>query len=148
VGVHRKGICLDHIAFGIHDLCFRHLCTVFGFNDDLLTQTRLLVGVHTVGHIFNQVFIMELTGNLADDNGVEGVPFADHVTLLHSVAILEVQFRTVGDIGGSEHHVGVGIHDAHFGKTADYNLHILSVDALLVGLHGTELLEFEFTVVA
>ena len=91
---------------------------------------------------------MYLTTCFADDNGVEGVPFANHVALGYGVTVGEVQFRTVGYVGVGEHHLGIGVDDTHFSESADNNLDVASASVDFVGLDGTELVDFECTFVA
>ena len=148
MGVHGECVCLEHVALGVDDLGLGHLGAVFRLDDDFLAQTRLLVGVDAVGDVLDKVLVTELTGHLADDNGVEGVPFADYVTLLHGITVLVVEFRAVGDVGRCEHHAGLGVEDAHLGQTADDNLDGTSVGADFVGCDGAELLDLKLAFVA
>ena len=148
MGVNGECVGLEDGSVGTYNLSLGHLCTVAALDDDLLAEARLLVGLDTVGDVLHKVFVVDFSSDLADDNGVEGVPFADYVADLDVGAILEVEFRTVWDVGRGEHHAGLGIDDAHFGKTADNHFHGVALGSLLVGLYGAELLKLEDTVVA
>ena len=136
VGAYRQRVCLQFVALCVNDADFGVLGTVAGFDDHLVLQTRLLVDVHTVGNALDEVLVVDLTTNLADEHGVEGVPFANHVALLDLVAIVEVELCAVGDVGVGEHHAGRSVHDAHFGQTSDHHLHGLAVGGNLVGVDG------------
>ena len=148
VGSHRECVGLYNLACLVDNLGFGSFCLVLALDYDLLAQTGLFVGIHTVGDVFNQVHIFNLTAGFADDYGVEGVPVADEVAFLHGVAAAEVELRTVYDVGVCKHHAGVGVEDAHFGKTADDNLYLATLGVDFVGGHGAELVDFEDTVVA
>ena len=85
---------------------------------------------------------MHLTGNLSHDNGVEGVPFADYIARINLGTVVEEQFGTVDDRRGHKGQTGVGVEDAHFCQTSHHYL------VTVFGIDGTELVDFETTVVA
>ena len=47
-----------------------------------------------------------------------------------------------------KHHLGLGVDDAHFGKTTYHNLDVAALGINLVGAYGAELVNFENTFVA
>ena len=150
VGAHGESVGFEHLAIGVNDVGFGNLSlgTVFRLDDNLVFETGLFVEVDAVGDVLNEVLIFDAAADFADDNCVEGVPFADDVAFLDNVAVFEEEFRTVRDVGVGEHHACVGVHDTHFGETADNHLNVLSVRADFVGGNGAEFVDFEFTVVA
>ena len=147
MGIHRKGICLEDIALGIDNRSLGNLGAVTRFDNNFLAQTRLLVGINSVGDILHKVFIVELAADLAHDNGVEGVPFANNVAVLNGIAILEIELRTVRDICRGKHHLCLWIDDTHFCQTADNNLYRFAVDSLFFSLDCAEFVKFENTFV-
>ncbi len=148
VSAYRECVCLDNLSVGIEDIGFGNFATILGFDYNLFAETCLFVGVNTVCYVFDEVEVLYLTTCFADDNGVEGVPFANHVALGYGVTVGEVQFRTVGYVGVGEHHLGIGVDDTHFSESADNNLDVASASVDFVGLDGTELVDFECTFVA
>ena len=82
MSAYRKRISLDNLACSIDDIGFGNFATLLGFDDDFFAETGLFVGIDAVGDVFLEVDIFDLTADFADDNGVEGVPFADYVALL------------------------------------------------------------------
>ena len=89
-----------------------------------------------------------MTSEFAYDDCVEGVPFADHVSGLDFVAVLEEQFRAVGDGRACECELGLGIDDAHFGETSEHDFDGLAVAADFGGCDGAEFLDLENAVIA
>ena len=148
MSAHRQRIALDDLALGVDDLGLGHLGAVLRLDDDLLLQTGLLVALGAVGHILDKVVVAYRTTGLADDNGVEGVPFAYNVALLHLVAVAEIKLRTVRYVGIGEHHLRVRIHDAHLGHTSDHHFHRPAVGILLVGGDGAQLINLKHALVA
>ena len=122
-------------------MSFRNLCTVFRLSDNLFVQTRSFVSFLAECHTFDDVFKVHLTGNFADDYGVERVPFTNYVTLLDCSTVLEVQFRTVRDVRICKNHICMRINDTHFSKTTYNNVASFS-------LNCTQFVDFEDTVVA
>ena len=78
---------------------------------------------------------------------LKGARFADHIAFLDGCAVVEVEFRTVRDVGGGIDHLGVGIDDTHFGHSSDNDFDVAALGIHFVGLYLTELLDFEDTVV-
>ena len=54
---------------------------------------------------------------------------------------MEEEFRTVRNVGGGEHHVGVQVHNLEFCHAADYYIY-----AILI-LHCTQFVDFQTTIV-
>ena len=104
-------------------------------------QARCLVGFLAVSNTFNHVDELCLTGNLADNNGVERVPFADYIAFLDCCSVAEVKFRTIRDVGVCQHHARIGVDDTHFCQTA-YNY------VAVLCLNRAELFNLKHTVVA
>ena len=147
VGVDREGVGLEDVAILVDNAGLGNACTVFRLDDDFLADVRLLVGLDAVGDILDQVLILDLSSDFADDNGVEGVPFADDITLLDFGAVAEVELRTVRNLGGGQHQAGLRVDDAHFSQTTDDDLDGTSVHIHFIGGHGAEFLDFKDTVV-
>ncbi len=147
MGTHGKGVGYEHLTVVVENLHLGDFRAVAAFDDNLVFKTRLLVDVDAVVDVFDKVVVMELTAHFGYDNGIERVPFANHITNLHFIAVVEEELRTIGDVGVGEHHVGDRVEHAHFGKTSDNHLHGLAVGADLFGGYGTEFLDFEVTVI-
>ena len=145
---HRESVGDEHLAVCIHDIGFGHLGTVAGFDYHLVFETGLLVNVDTEVDILRKVAVNEASAHFADDNRVERVPFADYIAHIHRVSVVEIEFRTVRNLSVREHHLGVGIHDAHFCETSDYDLHFASVCTFFIGGNGAKFLYLKAAFVA
>ena len=145
VGTHRQVVAANHFTALIENLGNRHTGTVFRLYDDFLTKTGLLVRFHFIGNTFDYIIETHLTGSFGNDNGIEGIPFADDIALFEHIAAIEIKFRTVRYIGIGQNDFGIGVDNTHFGQTANHNLHLLT--RFVFTFHGTKLIDFENTVI-
>ena len=76
-------------------------------------RTGLFVGLHTVGHTFNNIFEINRTGNLRENHSIERIPVSDDVAFLHLIAMLEVKFCTVRNVGREESHRRLFVNNLH-----------------------------------
>ena len=148
MAAYREVVCTDNLAVCIKHVAGRHLRLVLRVGDDLLGKTCRLVGLSTVCDALDNVVEAERTCVLCNDNGVERVPLSDEVALLHNVAILEVERRTVRHVDRSECDVGIRVDELQLCKTAHYHL---AVDVLLAVVlyerNDTEVLKLKLAVV-
>ncbi len=144
---HRQSIGLDNLSVLVKDIGFGDFATVLRLDYDFFAETGLLVRVDAVGDVFSKVDVLDLTAGFADDYGIEGVPFADYIAFLDCGSVVEVEFRTVGDVCVCEHHLCIGVDNAHFGKTSDNNVYLASGCVFFIGFYRAELVDFENTVV-
>ncbi len=141
VGTHRQRVGTEYVAVAIHKMRLRHNRAVFRLNHDLLMLAGGLVRFHTVGKAFHYVLEAHLTRLFGNDDVVEGVPLANHVAVLHHVAVLEEDARTVRNVGGREHHLRARLDDAQLGHTAHHDVYALAV------LDGTQFVNLKATVI-
>ena len=148
MGAQRQSIGADNLTVVVDDVGFGSFGLVAALDDDLLAQAARFVGVDAIGHVLDKVLIVDVTGDFADDNGVEGIPFTDDVAFADFVAGAEIEFGTVWDVGRGKHHFRCRIDNAHFSHTADDDFDVAAFGIDFVGAHGAELVDFEHTVVA
>ncbi len=97
------------------------MLAVARLDDDAVLGHGVAVGIVAVCDVLDEVDVAHLTGEFADDDVVEGVPFADDVAGLDVVAFVEEELGAVGDGGRHELHAGVVVDDTHFCESAyDY----------------------------
>ena len=89
VGAHGEGICGLYVALGVDDVDFGDVSTVAGLDDHAVLGLVLLAGVDAVCDVLDEAAVVNLTGVLGYDNGVEGVPFADYVVLVDFGAVAD-----------------------------------------------------------
>ena len=148
MGAHGECIGAEDLAVCVNDVGFRHFAAFLGFDDDFFAETGLLIGVDAIGDVFGEVDVLYLTTCFTDDDGVEGVPFADHIAFLDTCAVIEEEFRAVGDVCVGEHHLCGGVDDAHFCESADNHIDLASAGVDLFGLHCAEFVDFKDAFVA
>ncbi len=148
VCTHRESVSLDDLAGSVHDICLGHLAALLGLDHDLLADTGLLVRLHAISDVLLKVGITDLTSHFADNDSVEGVPFAYHITLGDTCLVIEVELGTVRYVGVGEHHLGCWVHDTHLCESTYHNLYITALGVNLVGAHCAELVDLKHTVVA
>ncbi len=142
VGTYRQRIRAHEISVIVIELGCGHLRTVLRLDDDFLAEVGALVALRAERHALFHILEADLTTLFRNDNGVEGVPFANHVANLHGVAVLEIEFRTVRDVSSGQDDPGFGLDNTHLSHTA-YN----DANTILV-LDRTELVDLKFAVVA
>ena len=141
VRAHRQRISLNELTILVEELGFGDASAVFRLDNDFLAVARCLVVFVAVGDTLDEVIELERTVHLAHDNGVERVPLTDHVALLNHVATLEMELGTVVDATAGKHHLGLGVHDLHFGHATYHHVHAVFV------LNGAQFIDDNLTVV-
>ena len=141
VCTHWQGVRLDYFAVSIDDLNFRNHCAVLRFDDNLFAVAGSFFVIFLECYAFHEVHIVNLTGVFRNNYGVEWVPFANQVALLHCRTRSYEQLRTVNDVTTCEHHLSVRLDDAHFCHTADYYIFVLLI------FNCAEFIDFDDTVV-
>ncbi len=141
----RKGVCTQYIVVFIYDVSRGRFGFITRLDDYLLLQAGLFVRLNLVGHVLGKVLKADLSSCFRDDHSIEWVPFADEITLLHLVAIVEVKLRSVGNIVRYQYDLGVGINDAHFYQSA--HNHLVGFITGVGCLHVAQLIEFQDTIV-
>ena len=145
VCTHRQVVLLEGNAVGIDDVDGRALGLVSGLDDHLVAVHGILVRHFLAeGYAVDHVLETDLTGGFDDGGGVVRIPFADHVALLHGLAVLLVQDGAVGNIIVRVGNTRVHIDQAHLGHSAHDDV-LRTVFGL--ALDGTELFEDQFAVV-
>ena len=141
VSTHRKRICGENLAVVAVDFDRRHVLAVAAFDDHAVFSLMSAITVDTEGDVLDKVHIVYLTRNFGHDNGVEGVPFANHVAAVDFGSVIEEELRTVRYVGRHKRHAGLVVNNTHFGKTA-YN-YLRAV----FGIYSAEFVDFKLTVV-
>ena len=80
----------------------------------LVLQSRLGVALYTEGDVLDDILEGYLTSHIGNDDGIVGIPFGDKVAFVHLFASCLVKFGTVGQQGGEERDVGLGVDNTHF----------------------------------
>ena len=88
---------------------------IAGLDDHFLTIARLFVGLFAEGDAFLDVFEVDLTGELRENDSVVRVPIADEgVALLRYRLVLDIQFGTVRNVIRGKNGAGIGIDNPYF----------------------------------
>ena len=95
VTAYREVVCTHHIAIGINDFACGHAVPVFRLDDNFLSQTCGFIGLSLEGNVLNHIAETQCTGIFGDDDSIKRVPLGYQVALLHHIARLEVERRTV-----------------------------------------------------
>ena len=127
MGTEWEGVILKRRSLVADDVRNGHLRFVLRLDDDPLLQTGGLIAFHLVGDAFLHAFKRDASGSLGDDDGVEGIPFDDLVSLRDGRAIVEEELRPVGDVVVVQHDLGVRVDDAELGQTTDYDLTLVAL---------------------
>ena len=114
VCAYRQVVLFHFVALVVEDADDGVLRLVPAFDDDLLAQTGLFVGLVAVGDAFDDVVECYLTVVFRYDDRVERVPFADDVAVLDFVPVELEEVRTVRQVVRVEHDIRVVVHDTHF----------------------------------
>ena len=144
VSTHREVIGSDLLSLGVDNITGGHLRLILRFGDNLLGQTGCFVGFGTEGNTLHHVVELECTTVFGHDYCVEGVPLGNLVTLLHHVASLEIERRTVRYVHRREYNLRVGVNETDLTQTAHNHLALV---AILIERHRSQLLKLEHTVV-
>ncbi len=148
VATHREAVGTNDLAVGIEHIASRHLRLVLRLCDNLLAQAGRLIGLGTEGDAFDDIVETQCTGILGDDNSVERVPLGNQVALLHDIAVLEVECRTIRHVDGRKDDICMRIDELQFGESAD---HHKAIDILLAVVlderYDTHFLKLQFGVV-
>ncbi len=144
VGSKRQGVGTQDIVVFIHNSADGALVLS---RDSIITfsSNRLFIRLNLIGDIFGETFEPDLSGRFGNDDCIERIPFADQVTFRHFVTLVEIEFRTVGDVVGQQHDFGVEVYNTHFHQSANH--HFVRLAFGISGLYVTEFVELEGTVV-
>ena len=93
-------------------------------------MSGLLVALLLVSDACSHVLKPDLTIKLRDNRSVERIPHENRIAFLHSVAILEIEERTVLDRRCGKDNLGISINNPCLGETRDYNLTFLAFGVL------------------
>ena len=133
------------VAILIQDVHGGHLHPVVRLDDDELLQACLFVGLNLVVDTFDDIFELDLTGHLRNDNSVEGIPLGNNLVLLHCIAVVLVERTAVGHVGRQQDNACGGVDEANFCQTAHNDL--CRCSSLVDNVHGAQFLELEAGIV-
>ena len=111
---HREVVSTDDFAVLVEHVAGRHLRLVLRVGNNLLGKTSSLVSLSTECDALDNVVEAQCTGILCNDDSVERVPLGDKVALLHYVALLEVERRTVRHIDSRQCDICVRVDELKF----------------------------------
>ena len=141
MGRNGQVVLLDLLALLVNDLDDGVLGLVLRLGDHLLRKSGLLVALIAVGNALDDVFVNGAALVLRNNNGVVGVPLADHVALLDFGAVRHEERRAVRQVVRIKNDFGLGIDDAELRLTRNNDVDRLAHGVL--ALDGAQLVDFQ-----
>ena len=148
VSTHGEDIGAERLSVLVLHVAGRHEVTVFGLGDDTLFQAGGLIMVGLIGLAFGHILKFQLTGKLAHDDGIEGVPTGNHIALVHHGVVLIIERASIGHRQCGEHDARIEVDEPHLGQTAHHHLALAGcVGGILYERNRAQLVELDACVV-
>jgi len=139
-----KVIWTDDLILAIDNVQGWYFLFITRFRNYLFLESCLLINFYLEGNTLFDIFELDFTGKLRDDNTVIRIPLANNITIFYFLAVFHHQWRTIRNVIHTQCNSRLFVDQ--FGLWGTWNNNINFISFAVLAFNGLEIFNLDTTV--